>query len=186
MTGITLGLDTALKGLNAMSTKQLPSLEVLRKSFGYNPTTGDIINLKTDRVLPPNSRGYLRLHLDGRVLQGHRVAWAIFHNTQPDISKEIDHIDGNPSNNRIANLRLVSKTENLRNKNQYKSCKHGYPGIIHSNDRKKCWRAQIGINGTVIKVGSFRCKTAAIFARKQAEMKYGFTDLAGDAKWQLS
>ncbi len=116
----------------------------------------------------------------------HRIAWALHYGVLPDPSMEIDHINGDRSDNRISNLRLVSQVDNLRNKTQYKNCKHGYPGIFKDLDgRKKPWRAGIGVNGTVIKVGSFRCKTAAIFARKAAEVKYGFTGLAGDAKWQL-
>lgn len=169
-----------------MSAKELPPLDVLRNKIVYDPSTGIISSLARMKQPRPNRQGYICFAIDGQYCAGHRIAWALHYGVLPDPSMEIDHIDGNPSNNRIANLRLVSQTENLRNKKQYKNCKHGYPGIIHSNDRKKCWRAQIGINGTIIKVGSFRCKTAAIFARKQAEMKYGFTDLAGDAKWQLS
>ena len=170
----------------AMSAKPLPAIELLRKSFAYDPQTGNITNLKTNRVLGRKKHGYLRVHLDGRTLQGHRVAWALHYNEQPDPNLEIDHINGNRSDNRISNLRLVTQEQNLRNKTKYKNCKHGYPGILFEKDgREKCWRAQIAMNGTIAKLGAFRCKTAAIFARKMAEVKHGFTDLAGDQKWRL-
>ena len=168
-----------------MTGKALPTISELSNKFAYDPLRGIIYSSVSGKDYPPNSRGYIRLNLDGRILQGHRVAWALYHNELPDPSLEIDHIDGNPSNNRIENLRLVTRSENLRNKNLYKSCKHGYPGIIHEKGRIKCWRAQIGINGTMKKLGSFRCKTAAIIARKQGEALHGFTGRSGDAKWQL-
>lgn len=168
-----------------MTTLPLPPITELRKSFRYNPDNGDIVSLPSETLKPPNSRGYLRLHHNGRVLQGHRVAWALYHGEPPDPSFEIDHINGNPSDNRISNLRLVTQLENLRNKNKYKNCKHGYSGIICEKNRVKCWRAQIGVNGGIEKLGSFRCKTAAIVARKQGEVKYGFTGRSGDKKWQV-
>lgn len=169
-----------------MSAKELPPINVLRKHYQYNYTTGELFSRFTQKAIRRRKNGYICVQMNVGHVMAHRIAWALHYGVLPDPSMEIDHINGDRSDNRIANLRLVKQSENLRNKTQYKNCKHGYPGIIHSGDRKKCWRAQIGINGTIIKVGSFRCKTAAIFARKQAEMKYGFTDLAGDAKWQLS
>lgn len=169
-----------------MPAKPLPAIKLLRNSFSYDPKTGNIRNLKTNRVFKRNNHGYLRIHFDGRTLQGHRVAWALHYNEQPDPNLEIDHINGNRSDNRISNLRLVSQKQNLRNKTKYKNSTHGYPGILLEKDgRERCWRAQIAINGGIIKLGSFRCKTAAIFARKTAEAKHGFTDLAGDPKWRL-
>ena len=169
-----------------MSAKQLPPLSLLRKKVIYDPITG--LMLSTSRMKQParNSQGYICFQINGQYCAGHRIAWALYYGARPDTSMEIDHINGDRSDNRIANLRLVSRVQNLRNKTQYKNCRHGYPGIINDTDgRKKSWRAQINVNGKNIKVGSFRCKTAAIFARKVAEAKYGFTELAGDAKWRL-
>jgi len=55
--------------------------------------------------------GYLVLNYYGRKYYGHRVAWLIVHGRWPDCL--IDHIDADPSNNRIANLREASNTDNL-------------------------------------------------------------------------
>lgn len=168
-----------------MTARQLPPLDALRKKIDYDSITGQLKRVGKQSPLGYNGQGYVGFYINGQWCQGHRVAWALYHNELPDPHLEIDHIDGNPSNNRIENLRLVTQSENLRNKNPYKNCKHGYPGIIHEKGRTKCWRAQIGINGTIKKLGSFRCKTAAIIARKQGEIRHGFTGRSGDAKWQL-
>ena len=168
-----------------MTIEQLPPIEVLRNKVFYDPDTGEV-RTKSRKTAPrPVTSGHIRIGIYGRRYAAHRVAWALYYGEPPDPSLEIDHINGNPSDNRISNLRLVTQQGNLRNKNQYKSCKHGYPGLIHEKNRVKCWRAQIGVNGTIKKLGAFRCKTAAILARKQGEVKYGFTGRAGEAKWQL-
>ena len=173
-----------LKG-KAMSAKPLPSIELLRKNFFYDPRSGEIRRIKGKQP-KVNSQGYVCFRFAGQYMAGHRVAWALHYNEQPDPNLEIDHINGNRADNRISNLRLVTQEQNLRNKTKYKNCKHGYPGILFEKDgREKCWRAQIAMNGTIAKLGAFRCKTAAIFARKMAEAKHGFTDLAGDPKWRL-
>ena len=50
-------------------------------------------------------------------LQVHRVIWELAYGPIPD-GMEIDHIDRNPSNNRLSNLRLVTHSENNQNKGQ--------------------------------------------------------------------
>ena len=169
----------------AMTAKPLPAIDILRKNFVYNAETGEIRRVKKSASPAPTHQGYICFTFCGKHLQGHRVAWALYYGSPPDPSLEIDHINGIRDDNRISNLRLVARDENLRNKNMYKNCKHGYPGIVLEKNRKRCWRAQIGVNGTLKKIGSFRCKTAAIVARKQGEVKYGYTGRSGGDEWQV-
>lgn len=58
-------------------------------------------------------RGYRCIRFNGYLFMAHRVIWAIVHGTWP--TGEIDHIDGDTSNNRIANLRHVDRVGNTRN-----------------------------------------------------------------------
>jgi hypothetical protein len=120
-------------------------------------------------------------------IAAHRIAWALHYGELPPPDMEIDHINGIRHDNRIVNLRLVSMRQNMRNKTQYRNNTHGYPGIVFEagSRRVKQWRAQIQVDGKLMKLGSYMCKTAAIFARKRAEIKYGFSQLAGESKWQL-
>jgi hypothetical protein len=188
VTGITLGLDTARRRESAMSPKQLPPLDVIRKNIIYDCETGLIKS--TQRSKPPeiDFNGYVRVGIEYKKYAGHRIAWALHHGELPPLDMEIDHINGIRDDNRISNLRLVSMSDNMKNKTQYRNNTHGYPGIIfEANSRRvRQWRAQIQVNGKIIKIGSYMCKTAAIFARKRTEAKHGFTQLAGEAKWQLS
>lgn len=59
----------------------------------------------------------------------HRVIWEIFNGYIDDASKEIDHIDGDPLNNRIENLRLVSRSVNRRNARRNSRNTSGIAGV---------------------------------------------------------
>lgn len=101
----------------------------------------------------------------------HRVAWAIHYGKWPD--GEIDHINGDTSDNRICNLRDVSHHENMMNKRTTKRNKSGINGVSWIKDRKK-WYASIRYNGKTISLGKYDDKFEAARARKAAELKLGF------------
>lgn len=90
--------------------------------FAYDKATG-ILTWKATRPGPRSpgneaghlSHGYKRVSVRGRGYAVHRIAWELVNGPIPD-GHEIDHIDGNRANNAIENLRLVTATENARNK----------------------------------------------------------------------
>jgi hypothetical protein len=170
-----------------MPAKPLPPLNVLRNNFAYDPDTGRMTRAKSQKQPSPNSQGYICFYSEKQYMAAHRIAWALHYGELPPPDMEIDHINGIRQDNRIVNLRLVSMRQNMRNKTQYRNNTHGYPGIVFEagSRRVKQWRAQIQVDGKLMKLGSYMCKTASIFARKRAEIKYGFSQLAGESKWQL-
>ena len=170
-----------------MPAKPLPPIQDLRNNFVYDPESGEMRRSGGKKSPSTNSQGYICFVFRGQYLASHRIAWALHYGKLPPPEMEIDHINGIRDDNRISNLRLVSMADNMRNKTQYRNNTHGYPGIIFepNNRRIRKWRAQIHADGKVMKLGSYMCKTAAIFARKRSEIEYGFTQLAGDRKWQL-
>ena len=91
----------------------LPSVEFLNQLFEYNEQTG---NLKfRGKLLKPNQSGYVYANIPNVGLRpGHRIIWKIVYGKDPD--QVIDHIDGNPSNNRIENLRDVPPERNAQNR----------------------------------------------------------------------
>lgn len=79
-------------------------------------------------------------------LLGHSVIWAITHGYFPqDRGLEIDHIDGNPSNNKPNNLRIVTRKENSMNVGIRSNNTSGYSGVNYSKEKNK-WRVRISID----------------------------------------
>lgn len=170
-----------------MPAKPLPSIDEIRNKLSYDAETGLLHRLPCGSLVSSKKNGYIRFRFMNQMVMAHRIAWALHHGEAPPPEMQIDHINGIRHDNRIANLRLVLMPQNMRNKTKYRNNTHGYPGIIYEDKarRKRMWRAQIQVDGRQIKIGSYKCKTAAIFARKAAEKKHGFSELAGDKKWQL-
>ena len=82
-----------------------------------------------------NGKGYLRITLLGTSYYAHRLAWLYQTGEWP--KDEIDHINGNTSDNRFCNLRSVSGAENAQNK-------HGTTGVSWHKKGKK-WQAHVCI-----------------------------------------
>lgn len=83
----------------------------------------------------------------------------------------VDHINGNPLDNRKCNLRIVSRLENVWNHKEFITNTSGFTGI-KKNKKGKEWSAFIGYKNKYIHLGSFDNKQDAINARKTAEIKY--------------
>ena len=102
----------------------------------------------------------------------HRVIWEK-HNGKIPKGLEIDHINHDRLDNRIENLRLVTKQENQRNAKRRIDNTSGVTGVVWRNENKR-WYAQIGIDGKNIHLGCFSEFSDAVNARKNAEVLYGF------------
>lgn len=96
----------------------------------------------------------------------HRVAWALHYGEWPSL--DIDHQDGDRSNNRISNLRLVTHQQNMQNKKIYRSNSSGCHGVALKRSSGR-WQAYITINGKRQHIGYFADREQAIAARREAE-----------------
>lgn len=94
----------------------------------------------------------ISVRVDGKLLLAHRIAWMIYHGVEPE--GQIDHIDGDPSNNRIENLRVATNAQNGRNRGANSRNKSGWKGVSWDEPRKK-WVAQIGVDGKCVHLGRF-------------------------------
>ena len=90
----------------------------------------------------------------------------------------IDHINGDPFDNRIDNLRLVTQRENSMNRRLSCNNKSGVIGVHYYSSRKQ-WQAQITSEGKKINLGRFDNFDDAVKVRKDAEIKYGFHENHG-------
>lgn len=77
---------------------------------------GEFVSLKTFYyLLLQNRNGYLRVQLDGLYYSSHVIVWESFNKQKVTESYQIDHIDGNKQNNKLANLRMVDSSKNMKN-----------------------------------------------------------------------
>jgi hypothetical protein len=83
----------------------------------------------------------------------------------------VDHINGNRLDNRRANLRICTQSENMRNQGLRSNNKSGTPGIHFCKTRRR-WVAQIKVNGKQRLLGRFLDRQDALAARLAGEEKY--------------
>jgi hypothetical protein len=96
--------------------------------------------------------GYIRISVDNKNYKAHRLAWLYVNGEWP--SHEIDHINGNRSDNRIDNLRDVPRAQNIQNQvKPHSNNKTGYLGVTKGPCNR--FRAFIGVNGKNVNLGRF-------------------------------
>lgn len=118
------------------------------------------------------NRGYLVVSVGGKRVLAHRIAWLLANGPIPK-DKEIDHINHNRLDNRLINLRLVTRTSNLRNQSRYKNNTSGVTGVSYDKNSGK-WRAHITVEGKTLTLGRYSVLEDAIARRKLAEVEHNF------------
>lgn len=116
-----------------------------------------------------HAQGYLEGTLLFQSILAHRAAWAMHYGVWP--SSQIDHINGDRTDNRIQNLREATATENNRNMRLSSRNTSGTVGVHRS---RRLWVARICDQGKIVHLGSFRDFGDAVAARKAAEERYGY------------
>jgi hypothetical protein len=122
---------------------------------------GDVVGSRHPNFL------YLRASFDNKQYKLHRLVWLYVHGRWPDV--EVDHINRNRTDNRLANLREVSHRQNCQNRNIYSTNTSGAPGV-RWNAKDQRWQAYISFDGKMRHLGMWRTRDEAVAARKTAEM----------------
>lgn len=117
-----------------------------------------------------NEEGYVSVKLKGKDRAAHRL---IFKMLSLECPNEIDHINGERSDNRLSNLRSVTLADNMKNKKIYANNSSGVSGVGWYKKYSK-WRARIHVDGKSILLGYYDNIETAIKARIEAEDTYGF------------
>lgn len=115
--------------------------------------------------------GYVYITLAGRKLLAHRLAWLMAYGELPP--ENIDHINMDRSDNRIANLRSASVTDNNRNRRAQSNNTSGYKGVTFHKGTGK-YHAKICVNKRRISLGYFdAAEHAALAYQKAAKEHHG-------------
>lgn len=118
-----------------------------------------------------SQRGYLFVVLKCRKYAVHRLVWLFTHGEWPE--HQIDHIDGDRTNNAISNLRDVPAYVNCANTKISTRNTSGAVGVYWRPKLNK-WEAAISYNKSRHIIGWFRDKREAVAARRAAEREFGF------------
>ena len=110
---------------------------------------------------------YRSIRLNKRHYLEHRLAWRIVYGDIPS-GMQIDHINRNPSDNRISNLRLVTQSANNMNTKLHGNNTSGIRGVSWHKQIKR-WIAELRWNGKKYHIGCYVSKDEAAAARKEAE-----------------
>jgi len=153
------------------------SLDVLNELFYCNAKTGKLYSkinrkphIKEFDELGTFSHGYLSCRVNYKHYLVHRIIWAMTFKEWP---QEIDHINGDESDNRIENLREVTRQENSKNKKIASNSWSKIYGVRWVKQRQK-WIVQMKINSKTIHFGCFDNLLDAACCRKAAEIEYGY------------
>lgn len=149
----------------------------------YEPETG-IFTWKTRRTISNKihegnmagsvysiEKPYIRITIENVNYSAHRLAWFYVYGVWP--KGQIDHINGDKSDNKIINLREASNSQNNQNKKVRKDSSTGIKGVSFDK-RKNKYRAAIKVDGAQISLGSFKTPEEAHAAYcRAAEQHFG-------------
>jgi HNH endonuclease/AP2 domain len=147
--------------------KPLPNLTVLREYFRYLPESGKVICIKRSgsksKLGEPignlNSYGYFVTCFAGQKYFVHRIAWML--HTSKDPGKfEIDHINGDTTDNRACNLRLATHGNNMHNSKKHRDNTSGFKGV-YWHKKAKSWMGYSRVNGKMFNLGLYPTPEAA-------------------------
>lgn len=154
----------------------LPTAQEVRENLSYDPETGIFHWIKPNIGRKLGSvaghrcsiSGYVEIRMCGRLHRAHRLAWVHVHGEWP--KHEIDHVNRDRRDNRIANLRSATRAENARNVPSHAGSTSKYRGVSWNAARGK-WVAQIYIGGRNRRLGTFADEDAAHRAYRAAADK---------------
>ena len=146
--------------------------EEARKALSYCPETGifkKFLKRKKEwRVVGyvNPTKGQTNVCINGGKYLANRLAWLMHYGEWPEM--DVGYIDGNKSNNSIANLKLNTKSETCQKRKLRTDNTSGYTGVMW-NKATNTWQAQIGVNNKNIVIGQFATAKQASMAYLQAK-----------------
>jgi hypothetical protein len=161
-----------IEGATEMSKEAL-TLGNVKTYFEYLPESGDLrwthnapAKVRGKLCQAKNSTGHKYVKFQGRNYYVHRIAWLYTHGEWPN---SVDHINGNPADNRISNLRSVDHATNIQNERKARA--NNQSGLLGVSLNGKNYKAEIRVDGVKINLGTFEnpqlAHEAYIVAKRQ-------------------
>ena len=155
-----------------MADYDKPAEDDIRRCLSYDPETGTLtwrVTLSSTGKVGSiagclNALGYRVIRVNRKLYLGHRIAWLLHHGEWPE--RDIDHINMDKGDNRLVNLRLATRSQNVANS----SSRMKLPKGCYQLKGRKRWYSQICVNGVVNRLGTFDTVEEAAAAFKRAHM----------------
>jgi hypothetical protein len=163
------------------------TIEWISSVLEYAPETGLFLwkinsgsAIKGGKAGSLDTQGYRRIGLGNRLYKAHRLAWYLCTGNWP--KDEIDHINGNRDDNRIANLRQADRYINTQNASIRSDNSTGFAGVSFYKPTRK-WKAQIGHSSVKLHLGYFDSPSDAhaVYVAAKMELHPGFCARAIEA-----
>ena len=156
---------------STLTARSAVTPDFVRARYHYDPSTGKVFRrLPTGELRRVGHRtkdGYYATRIHHKQFFLHRLAWVLVTGDWP--ADEIDHVNGDRLDNRLCNLRDVSRRINLENqRNGRRKNAAGFLGVHQAGTR---WRAQIGVHGRTIRLGYFDSAEQAAAAYLDAKRR---------------
>lgn len=156
------------------AAKPLPAIEDLLDRFRYDPETGVIThakdgyrsNVRAGDIAGTRVGPRLKLCIGRKHVMAHRVAWKLHYGCEPPAI--IDHVNGNPFDNRICNLREADTVSNGQNQNRQMRNRTGVTGVTICK-QTGMYRAVISGGRKTHCLGRYKTLAEATAARAAAE-----------------
>lgn len=160
--------------LRAPTKKVLPTAEYVRSVLSYDPETGLLHWLKSGPSRrkslvagTDHGNGYWATHVQNRLCYNHRLALLLTYGKWPE--HEVDHINGIRSDNRLCNLREVSRTWNMQNRLIPK--KHNASKVLGAHKHGSGYVSRITVNRKQNYLGYFKTAEEAHSAYLEAKRR---------------
>lgn len=155
--------------------------ERLKEVLLYDPDSGEFFRnkgrggFKAGTVAGSRNQfyGYVHISVDRKMYKAHRLAF-LYMGDPLTSEEEVDHLNGDRSDNRWENLRKSCRSKNSRNCSLRSDNNSGYVGVGFHKKRGQ-WRARVGHKH----IGWFSCKEDAIAARRDHPDNYEYSERHG-------
>lgn len=157
--------------IDQLTLKALLTYDAATGEFVWRKREGDSIGNRrwnprfAGRAAGRVRHGYIVIRIGDKEYAAHRLAWLFCFGEFP--SGELDHIDGNPSNNRVANLRPATRSQQIANTRRSVRNSSGFKGVRWSSEKRR-WQATIVCDRKFRHLGYYESPRAAHEAYVQA------------------
>ncbi len=154
-----------------LTLERLKSLLTLEEDRGVFLNKVDRGRYKKGQEAGYTVEGYTYITIDRKAYPAHHLVWMWFYGELPKVGHDLDHINMQRNDNRVENLRLVTRSQNMYNTNAHKDNPSGIKNVSFRKDTGK-WSVRVSVSGKYKSFGSYDDKELAELVAHEVREKY--------------